>query len=353
MTEKEIEHHPDSTSIPTARFFYIDTNGKLSTVSSFKAGLIAAADSGYLWLDYCDPDLETLQPLISELNIHPLSIEDMLNEDQLPKLDMFSDYSFMIFNIFENIDSEVLVNELDLFIGSNFVISSTKRNQAGQPFLAGFERIAERESQRIKNGPSFLLHLIIDTMTDRKFEAIDQIEGKLDQDEDEILADSRTFDLFSLMGSRRSLMTIRKSIFYEREVISKLIRQDSPFVSDQAVIFFRDVNDHLSRYYEISETARDQVTSLMEIHLSMINNRMAQTSNRTNAIMRRLTLITTIFMPLTLIAGIGGMSEFTLLVGEENFRIGYAILFVVMVIIAMVNYLYLKRMEREFTEEES
>ena len=119
------------------------------------------------------------------------------------------------------------------------------------------------------------------------------------------------------------------------------------------MIFYRDIYDHISKYYEISETARDQVTSLMEIHLSMINNRMAQTSNRTNAIMRRLTLITTIFMPLTLIAGIGGMSEFTLLVGEENFRIGYAILFVVMVIIAMVNYLYLKRMEREFTEEES
>ncbi|MEL7626152.1 MAG: magnesium transporter CorA family protein [Anaerolineaceae bacterium] len=352
MTESPSETQHDDTPLPQSRFFCIDTNGKLSTISSLQEGLNAVKSGGYFWLDYCDPNLEILQPLISELNIHPLTIEDILHVEQLPKLDLFSNYSFMIFNIFENTDSEIQTNELDLIIGSNFVISSARRDQAGRPFLMGFERIAERESQRIKNGPSFLLHLIVDTVTDRKLEVIDQIEGKLDLDEDEILADSRTFDLSRLMDSRRSLMTIRKSIFYEREVVSKLIRQDSPFISEQSIIFFRDVNDHLSRYYEISETARDQVTSLMEIHLSMINNRMSQTSNRTNAIMRRLTLITTIFMPLTLISGIGGMSEFTLLVGEENLKIGYIVLFVLMAIIALVNYSYLKRMEREFNEEE-
>ena len=131
-----------------------------------------------------------------------------------------------------------------------------------------------------------------------------------------------------------------------------MIRQDSPFIISQSIIFFRDVYDHLSRYYEISETARDQVTSLMEIHLSMINNRMAKTSNRTNAIMHRLTLITTIFMPLTLISGIGGMSEFTLLLGESNFKVGYLVLFVVMAIVAVINFNLLKRMEREYNEED-
>ncbi len=352
MTDNLPVIKPENPSQSESRFFVIDASGGLSTLSSLKDGLKAAESGGYLWLDYCDPGLEELQPLITQLNIHPLSIEDALNKDQLPKLDLFPNYSFMIFNIFESVNSEVMTYELDLFIGSNFIISSTKRDKSGQPLLAGFERLVERERQRVKNGPSFLLHLIVDMVVDRKFQAIDQIETKLDLDEDEILADTHDFDLSRLMDSRRSLMTIRKSVFYEREVISKLIRQDSKYISDQSIIFFRDVYDHLSRYYEISETARDQVTSLMEIHLSMINNRMAQTSNRTNAIMRRLTLITTIFMPLTLISGIGGMSEFTLLVGENNFKVGYLFLFVIMALIAILNYTMLKRMEREVNEEE-
>ena len=352
MTENLSVVKLENPSIPLSRFFYIDESGKLSTISSLKDGLKAVDSGGYLWLDYCDPDLETLQPLMTALNIHPLSVEDALNEEQLPKLDLFPDYSFMVFNIFESIDSEVITHELDLFIGSNFLVSSTKRDKSGQPLLAGIERAVERERERIKNGPSLLLHLITDMVVDRKFQAIDQIEIKLDQDEDDILANTRDFDLSRLMDSRSSLMVIRKSVFYEREVISKLIRKDSKFVSDQSIIFFRDVYDHLSRYYEISETARDQVTSLMEIHLSMISNRMAKTSNRTNAIMRRLTLITTIFMPLTLISGIGGMSEFTLWVGEENFKIGYLVLFVVMILIAALNFTLLKRMESGLNEED-
>jgi magnesium transporter len=116
-------------------------------------------------------------------------------------------------------------------------------------------------------------------------------------------------------------------------------------------VYFRDVYDHLSKYYEMSDSARDLVTSLMEIHLSMINNRMSRISNRTNATMRRLTLITTIFMPLTLIAGIGGMSEFTMLTGgEKNANIAYLILIAVMAIIGTLNWLYLRKMERDLKD---
>jgi len=210
----------------------------------------------------------------------------------------------------------------------------------------------ERERNKIQNGPSFLVHLITDSVVDRKFLAIDRIETKLDKDEDEILKGSPDYDLSRLLDSRRDLMTIRKSVFYEREVLSKLIRQDSPFIAEKSLVFFRDVYDHLSRYYELSETARDQVTSLMEIHLSLVSNRMAATSNRTNAIMRRLTLISSIFMPLTLISGIGGMSEYTMIVGQENWKIGYLLLMVLMIIVATINFLLLRRMERNLPGDE-
>ncbi len=348
----EIIQLPLATKSPYSRFFFINSVGEMSLVSSIHDGINAVHDGGYLWLDFCDPKKEDLEPLISLLNIHPLSIEDSLNEEQLPKLDLFPNYSFMIFNVFEISTEEVLAHELDLAVGKNFIISITHRDSQNRPFMQGMERLVERESQKVKNGPSFLLHLLIDTVVDRKFLAIDRIETKLDKDEDDILKGLPDYDLSRLMDSRRDLMTIRKSVFYEREVLSKLIRQDSPFVAEKSLVFFRDVYDHLSRYYEISETARDQVTSLMEIHLSLISNRMAATSNRTNAIMRRLTLISSIFMPLTLISGIGGMSEYTMMIGQENWKIGYLLLMVLMVIVATVNLLLLRRMEHNLPKEE-
>jgi len=336
---------PEIAKESYTRFFFINPVGELSLVSSLQDALRATKDGGYMWLDYCDPQKEDLLPLVNELSIHPLSIEDSLNEEQLPKLDLFPTYSFMIFNIFESTPEELLAHELDLAIGKNFVISITHRDSQNRPLLQGIERLVERESQKVRNGPSFMLHQLIDIVVDRKFQAIDRIEIKLDKDEDEILQGSPDFDLSRLMDSRRDLMTIRKSVFYEREVLSKLIRQDSPFVAEKSLVFFRDVYDHLSRYYEISETARDQVTSLMEIHLSLMSNNMAATSNRTNAIMRRLTLISSIFMPLTLISGIGGMSEYTMMVGQENWKIGYLVLLLVMVVVAVANFVLLRRME--------
>lgn len=350
MTELTQEHPSKSESF--SRFFFINSVGELSYVPSITDAIKAAQDGGYLWLDYCDPTKDDLEPLISLFNIHPLSIEDCLNEEQLPKLDLFPNYSFMVFNVFETSPDGVLAHELNLAIGENFVISVTHRDSDNRPFMQGMERLVERETQKVRSGPSFLLHLLIDTVVDRKFLAIDRIETRLDGDEAEILKDSPDYDLSRLLDSRRDLMTIRKSVFYEREVLSKLIRQDSPFIAEKSLYFYRDVYDHLSRYYEISETARDQVTSLMEIHLSLVNNGMAATSNRTNAIMRRLTLISSIFMPLTLISGIGGMSEFTMMVGQENWKIGYIVLLVLMVVVAIINFLLLRRMEGKLTEND-
>ena len=350
MTESLLQ--PTPSKEPYSRFFYINPVGELSVVSSIHDALNATQDGGYMWLDYCDPKTEDLEPLITELNIHPLSIEDSLNEEQLPKLDLFPNYSFLILNIFDFSSEELLAKELDLAVGRNFVISITHRDRQRRPLMQGMERLVERERNKIQNGPSFLVHLITDSVVDRKFLAIDRIETKLDKDEDEILKGSPDYDLSRLLDSRRDLMTIRKSVFYEREVLSKLIRQDSPFIAEKSLVFFRDVYDHLSRYYELSETARDQVTSLMEIHLSLVSNRMAATSNRTNAIMRRLTLISSIFMPLTLISGIGGMSEYTMIVGQENWKIGYLLLMVLMIIVATINFLLLRRMERNLPGDE-
>jgi len=330
-----------------SRFFHISNSGKLDIVSSLADALAANNNGGYIWLDFTQPTKDDLLPLISALKFHPLSIEDCTDENQLPKIDMYENYTFLIFNAYEFTPEALLVSEVDVFIGSNFLVSVSSLDSLGQPILQGVERTVEKETALIQKGPAFLMHLIMDKIVDQKFLAIEAIEEALDNDEEVILTDLARFDPSTLLHSRKDLLAIRKSLFHEREVLGKIARKDSAFIPEDAIYFYRDIHDHLSKFYELSETSRDLVTSLMEMYLSMINNQMSKAANQTNAIVRRLTLITTIFMPLTLISGIGGMSEYTMMTGQMNWRIAYLILIVVMLIIAVINYILLKRLENK------
>ena len=331
----------------SSRFFHISNNGKLSLVSNLDDAVAVNKNGGYLWLDYSQPIKENLFPLIDMLKFHPLSIEDCLDENQLPKMDVFESYTFLIFNAYEFTPEELLVSEVDVFIGLDFLVTISGVDSKGQPILQGMEKLAEKNATMIQQGPAFLLHILMDKIVDQKFLAIEAIEEVLDNNEEIILTDLAHFDPSTLLHSRKELLAIRKSLFHEREMLGKIARKDSPFIPEKAIYFFRDIYDHLSKFYELSESARDLVTSLMEMYLSMINNQISRSANQTNVIMRRLTLITTIFMPLTLISGIGGMSEFTMMTGQNNWRIAYVVLVLVMLIIAIVNYLLLKRLERK------
>jgi magnesium transporter len=336
---------------PEAHYIVITPAGGFEEMPSLQEALERAAEAGYIWADYVDPTAELLAELMPALGIHPLSIEDCLNGNQLPKLDLFPNYSFLIFNTFEETTDDLLSHELDIFIGANFVGTVGFRREDSQPLLTGLRELLERQREFVQQGPSYLAHQVLDKIVDDKLGVIENIEEALEANEDDILAEPLEFDYSGLMRSRRALQVIRRSLFHEREVVNKLIRQDSPFFAEKALVYFRDIYDHLSKYYEVAETAREQVTDLMEIHLSLINNSMAETANRTNAIMRRLTLITPIFMPLTLISGIGGMSEFTMMAGQVNWRTAYAIMLLVMEVIALVNYLLLLRMEKDAGRE--
>ena len=160
---------------PYSRFFFVDEAGELSLVSSIHDARKAVRDGGYMWLDFCDPKKEDLEPLITELNLHPLSIEDSLNEEQLPKLDLFPNYSFMIF-YFRNLLRRSVINEPDL-PGKDFVVSVTHCDSQ-TAHSAGMERLVERESLKVRNESSFPLHLLIDTVVDRS-SAIDRIRRPL------------------------------------------------------------------------------------------------------------------------------------------------------------------------------
>lgn len=304
------------------------------------------ARGGYIWLAFVSPKREELAAVIPALGIHPLSIDDCFDDDQIPKVDVFPDYAEILFNDFSLNDGIVRIEELNLFVGSDFIVTVFDDETDAR---CGIERIAESVCRANVNGltgPARILHAILDAVVDRKFSVLDAIGDKIIDLEDTIVSGKGSLDASTLHGIRRDLAIMRKSLFNERELLARICRKESGVIPDDAIIYFSDVYDHLAKYVGIVETNREMVTNLAQLGLTIASNAMAEASNRTNRSMTRLTFITTIFMPLTLIAGIGGMSEWTMITGQENWKFSYPILLGAMALTGFVNYLVLRHLDR-------
>jgi magnesium transporter len=333
-----------------SRFYHVTQNGKLVIVDSLNEALAAAKKGGYVWLDYSQPTKEDLSLLIEPLKLHPLSIEDCVDENQIPKIDDYPKNSFILFNAFNYSEGALSMDEMDIFIGEGFLVTANGRRPGNHQLIRSIERVVELDPQSVSEGPAFLLHVILDSIVDQKFLAIEILEDELDKAEETILANLSDFNPASLLHLRRDLLAIRKSLFHEREILVKICRKDCPFIPEKALFQYRDIYDHLTKFFELTETSREILTSLMEMYLSMLNNQMARTANRTNSTVRRLTFITTIFMPLSLLAGIGGMSEWSMMTGPENWRFTYPAFLLAMILLGFISYHLLKRFEKKDRE---
>jgi magnesium transporter len=287
-----------------------------------------------------------LHSLVDSIGIHPLSVEDCLDSSQVPKIEHFLDNTFILFNSYSYSDQALHIDEVDFFIGRNYLISVSGINSNGRKPLNDIGRLVNRESGMTRQGPAFLLHSILDYVVDEKFKAVEILEDELESAEDQVIDNPSIFNPAELMRLRKNLVALRKSLFNEREILVKICRMDCPFIPDKAIIHYRDIYDHLAKFFELTETFREIVTSLMELYTSMRNSYMTKTSNETNASVRRLTLIATIFMPLTLIAGIGGMSEWTMMTGPDNWKVAYPLFILAMGVIAVINYFLITRLEK-------
>jgi magnesium transporter len=328
-----------------SRFFHVTREGKLVGVATLTEAIAESQKGGFVWLDYIQPTKEELSALIEPFGLHPLSIEDCLDENLIPKMDEYPRYTFFIFNTL-NYDLQMLTTkEINIFLGTDFLITVNAVDAADRQFLKNIERIVELNPKKALQGPAFLSHIILDYIVDKKFLVIDSFENDLDKAEETIITDVSAFDPATLINLRRYLFAMRRSLFHEREILAKICRKDSPFIPEKAMFFYRDIYDHLTKFFEMTETSRDVVTSLMEMYLSMLNNRMAEIANKTNRTVRRMTFVTTIFMPLTLLAGIGGMSEWSMMTGPSNWKMSYTLFLLAMVVIGVINYFLLRWLE--------
>ncbi|MBI5532579.1 MAG: magnesium transporter CorA family protein [Deltaproteobacteria bacterium] len=328
------------------RYSIVSPKGKLTPAASQQEALAAMQGSDYVWFDLFNPTHEQLDALAEPLHLHPLTIEDCFDDDQIPKIDLLPEYTFVLFNTFHWEGGELIVEEVDVLVGTKFLL--TVHRSASEQRLLGdrFDAAIQLDMGNVRKGPDLLLHLVLDFVVDSKLSAIEKLQDGVDAAEEAILRDPASYKPEGLMHLRRQVLSMRKSLLHEREVLSRICRKDSPFVTDKAIFSFRDIHDHVFRYLEIAEICREMISSDMEMYLSIINNRMTMVANRTNRVMRRLTLITTVFMPLTLLAGVGGMSEWSMMTGSENWRVSYPLFLLLMVVIGVVNYYVLRWLDR-------
>jgi len=235
-------------------------------------------------------------------SLHPLTLEDIVNTGQFPKMEDYEDYIFIVLKMlyYDEQMNELEVEQVSLCLGSNFVVSF--QEETGRDvFNSVRERIRNGKGRIKKMGADYLVYSLIDAIVDSYFIIMEKIGEQIDVLEDEVVNYPTGKVLHRLHSFKREMIFLRKSVWPLREVISTMQRGDSPLIHETTHIYLRDVYDHTIRIIETVETFRDILSGILDIYLSSISNRM-------NAVMKVLTIIATIFMPLTFLAGIYGMN---------------------------------------------
>lgn len=334
--------------MPEGTYFHIEAGKGLRRLEGPQEALAHLGGEGYVWMDLQDPSRSMLDAVASPLGIHPLVVEDCLDDDQIPKIEDYPGHTFILFNRYAYKDKELLVEEVDLILGRNFLVTVSGRGSIGGWPLERIEQMLGFGIENVEPGPDFLLHVILDHVVDGKLSTISALEADIEAAEEGMLQDLDSFHLEDLVLLRHALLSLRKSLFHEREILVKVCRRDSPYLSEASIYRFRDIYDHLAKFFEFCEMNRDILTNLMGMYLSLINNRMSEVANRTNRTVRRLTLITTVFMPLSLLAGIGGMSEWSMMTGgSEHWKLSYSLFLTGMVFLGGLSFGVLKWIERK------
>lgn len=256
---------------------------------------------GMLWVDISETTVEDGRFLEQVFHFHHLVVEDCISQRIHPsKIDDFGDYLFIIVHgINYAVESEIVVTaELALFIGSHFVVSSHSYPLYSVDAL---RQLIEIDSRPMKRGPSFFAHALIDTMIDNVLPTIDKMGEVTEEIEEEAIHCPQQGTLDAILKLRRSALRVHRVIAPQREVMNRLSRGEFALIEVEAQIFYRDIYDHLVRIEELNQNIRDRADNAQATYLSSV-------ANRQNETMKVLAMVATIFLPLTLVAGIYGMN---------------------------------------------
>lgn len=285
-------------------------------------------------------NVDSIEKLGKNFGVHPLVLEDIVNTNQRPKLEDFEDYIFLVLKMLytREDDGEVHSEQISMILGKTFVISF--QEQDGDIFDNIRDRLRAGKGRIRKMGADYLAYSLMDAIVDNYFIILEKFGETIENMEEDLVANPDPKTLQDIYSLKRELIFLRKSVWPLREVISGLERLESPLIHNSTGIYLRDVYDHTIQVIDTVETYRDMVSGMLDMYLSSISNRM-------NEVMKVLTIIATIFIPLTFIAGIYGMnfnSEASPLnMPELNWYYGYPAVWTVMLSVGLVMFVYFKK----------
>ena len=288
---------------------------------------------GVLWVDISQEPPEAIEKLLRDIfNFHPLAIDDALRQTHVPKIDNWGDYAYAVLHGVAY-DSEAIklgVLELDVFLGRNYLVTHHDLP------LAVVDRVwssACTDQRRLERGADFLLYDLVDQLTADYMPVIDSIDDTVDRIEDEVFDKPTRNTLNTIFTLKRVALQMRRIIGPQREVLNRLARDSYTMIDPADRVYYRDVYDHLVRLADINESLRDLISGALDTYLSV-------TSNRINEVMKVLTVISALFMPLAFLSGFFGMN-FTTIPFDSPWLLVFALGLMVMTPVVM--FLLFKR----------
>ena len=279
-------------------------------------------------------DIELLEKLGKGFELHPLLLEDILSTGQRPKFEDYEKYIFIVLKMlsFSGENQSVEVEQVSLILGPNYVISFQER--VGDVFDQVRDRIRNAKGRVRKMGPDYLAYSLIDAVVDNYFVILERFGEKIESMEEEVVGDPTEKTVQQIHSLKREMIALRKSIWPLRELIGGIQKSESSLINETTDVYLRDVYDHTIQIIDTIESFRDMVSGLLDIYLSSLSNKM-------NAVMKVLTIIATLFIPLTFVAGIYGMNfEY---MPELKVRWAYGAVWLVMITIAVIMLFYFRR----------
>lgn len=276
------------------------------------------------------PDESLLRSIAAAYHLHPLALEDVLHTGQRAKAEAYDGQIFTVVGFPESRDGQIEIAQLSLFIGDTWVVSFCSGDR--DPFAAVRQRVRKEDSRTRRNGVDFLFYALLDTAVDHAFPALESLGERIEALEFTVFDDPSRDALNEIHKLKRELVLVRRALWPQRDMLNSLVRDEHPQIGSNTRIYLRDCYDHAVHALDLVESYREMASSLLEIYLTSLSNRM-------NDIMKVLTVISTVFIPLSFITGLYGMnfdrSVSAWNMPELGMRFGYPVLLLFMIAIVI------------------
>ena len=311
-------------------------------VNDIESAFDIKLEGGVTWINIDGlSDINAIEKIGEKLNIHKLTLEDILSIGQRPKFEEYGEYIFVVLKMlfFNESKGRVESEQLSIILTKDYVV--TFQEKVGDVFENIRVRLKKENAKMRKLNTDFLLYSLVDAVVDHYFIVLEKIGEKIEHMEDQVIDNPVPKTLKQIHKIKSDMLFLRKSVWPLREVVNTLTKTDSSTINDSTHIYFRDVHDHTVQVIETIETLKDMAGGLLDTYLSSVSNRMTEASNRMNEVMKILTIFASIFIPLTFIAGVYGMNfEY---MPELKWMYGYPMIWAVMIIMTLVMLIYYRK----------